>query len=797
MPAIELTSPSPLTFNLAADARLTAVDYLDDQIWQLRAGGGDPPALALETSYGLRTKSMRIFPGFRHQGATRTDPSDFTEPPEVELHLPNYLRLGCRPFPDLDVLIEYWIPDSKTAAGRITLQNTAASAGLYRLRLHAVLRPGPGGQPMGDAELGGSTVLLGSCDHLQPMVFMSGSAQAEQLAHPALFIERDLRHDEANSVVWVEAGLSDPRLGLERARAISKQPWDAEIARVELASAGIVEIDSGHPDWDLALARSQTVALGSLMTGTHALPNTSFVIARGPDQGYSARKSGRDYPDSWAGQDVFAALYLGWQLLPAAPEAVEDILRNFLHSQAANGEVDSRPGLAGQRSKLLAPPLLAGLAWDAYRQTGDRGLLREVYPPLMEFVEAWFDRRHDRDTDGAPEWDNPIQSGYPESPLFSPWLQSSAGLNPASVESPDLLAYLFHECQSLAAIAEALGRTEDLGEIEARSSGLRRALERSWSAAAHAFRPVDRDLHVGLDGEELGRGRGSFTVDVKRGYDPMVRLSLRIIGPENESRGAHITIHGRGPKGQFSTERIESADIGWFWETGCATSSNTFASINRVDVVGLSDQFETRVSLADHGREDIGSLLPLWSGALHGERAVDLIEGALTSRRFDLAGGIPACSSQDPSYDPVEHPQTSGVRMLWNSMLADGLLAAGHQSAAADLAARLLDNCSHTLLKDGVFRPWYSPEGSGGFGEPDSVEGLAPLRLFLRCLGVQLLNPWTIELSHSNPFDEAVTIRWKGLTVLRPADGPSTVIFPDGHEVEISGEAAQRVERVR
>lgn len=797
MPDIELSPPSPLTFRIAADARMTAIDYLDDQIWQLRAGSGDPPALALETSYGLRSKGMRIFPGFRHQGATRTDPSDFTEGPVVQAHFPNYLRLRCRPFPDLAVLLEYWIPDSKTAAGRITLQNTAASAGLYRLRLHAVLRPGAEGQPMGDSELGGSTVLLGSCGDLQPMVFMSGPAQAEQIAHPALFIDRELKPGEILPVVWVETGLSDPRQGLEQARAISKQSWDAEIARIELANAGMVDIDSGNQAWDMALARSQTVALGSLMTGTHSLPHTSFVLARGPDHGYSVRQTGRDHPDSWSGQDIFATLYLGWQLLPAAPEAVKDIVRNHLHGQAASGEIDAKPGLAGQRAKLLAPPLLAGLAWDVYRQTGDRGFLREVYPPLGEFVESWFNRRHDRDADGAPEWENPIQTGYPESPVFSSWLQSSAGLNPASVESPDLLAYLYHECQSLAAMAAVLGRTEDLGEIGAKSSGLRRALDRSWSETTHSFRPLDRDLHVALDGEELGRDHGSFQLNVNRKFDPMVRLSLRIIGPEAEARQAHVTVHGRGPKGQFRTERIESSDIGWFWETGCATSSNIFASINRVEVVGLSDQFETRVSLADHGREDIGSLLPLWSGAVQGDRAVDLIEGALASPRFDMAGGIPACSSQDPGYAPTENPEASGVRMLWNSMLGEGLLAAGNRRAAADLATRLLNNCSNTLQMDGVLRPWYSPEGSGGFGEPDSVEGLAPLRLFLNCLGVQLLSPWIVELRHSNPFDEPVTIRWKGLMVRRPTEGPTTVIFPDGHEVEISGEDAQRVERIR
>ena len=55
-----LKAGDPLALNLAADARLGPTDYFDDQIWELRIGGGDPPALALQTTFGLRARSMRV-----------------------------------------------------------------------------------------------------------------------------------------------------------------------------------------------------------------------------------------------------------------------------------------------------------------------------------------------------------------------------------------------------------------------------------------------------------------------------------------------------------------------------------------------------------------------------------------------------------------------------------------------------------------------------------------------------------------------------------------------------------------
>ena len=57
-----LTTGDPLQLTIAADARLCAPNYADDQIWQLDLGGGDPSALGLRTTYGLRARLMRIFP---------------------------------------------------------------------------------------------------------------------------------------------------------------------------------------------------------------------------------------------------------------------------------------------------------------------------------------------------------------------------------------------------------------------------------------------------------------------------------------------------------------------------------------------------------------------------------------------------------------------------------------------------------------------------------------------------------------------------------------------------------------
>ncbi len=64
MPNWNLAAGDPLSLTLAADARLTTTDYTNDQIWELSLGGGEPAALALQTTYGLRAHWMRLFPRF-------------------------------------------------------------------------------------------------------------------------------------------------------------------------------------------------------------------------------------------------------------------------------------------------------------------------------------------------------------------------------------------------------------------------------------------------------------------------------------------------------------------------------------------------------------------------------------------------------------------------------------------------------------------------------------------------------------------------------------------------------------
>lgn len=785
-----------MAFRLAADARLNRPDYVDDQCWEFRSGAGEPPALCFSTTYGLRAREMRLFVGFGREAEYVTDPVHFASAPILRQVFPNYLYLYFAPFARLEVQLEAWVPDSHSLAGRVRLTNLDDVRHRVRLVLHAALLPGENPEPMHEATAQGASVLVGRTADLVPVVFLSGGAEPAQSTHPALAVRFDLDPGQGKAVGWAEAALGSMEESFLVARDLVSRPWDEEIARLEMVNHGQVEVESGDSDWDFALKMAQQAALASFVGPTPYLPHRSFVCVRGPDRGHSARGDGRDHPLGWDGQsaqDVYAVVPI---VLPAASDWAKGLVLNYLAIQSADGAIDGRPGLAGQRSGVLAAPLLASLTWRIYQHTEDRAFLEACFDRLLEFLDAWFTPAHDRDQDGFPEWDHTLQAGFDDWPTFAPWGDWGQGLDLTKAETPDLGAYLYRECLSLIRAAEELGRSDVAPRLRERAERLRSSVEASWSDETATYHHLDRDLHVAPAGELLGEGVGEFAIRLDRDFSPGARVLIRCRGPEAEAASLKATIKGRPTHGRGTGEHLTAPDWRWFWGQGSATSRRAYVRLREVSVRGVSSKFVTQVFRADYSRQDAAVLLPLWAGIPDEQRARVLVERALLDpNRFWRSYGIPCNAATDSAYLPDHRAGVGAVQMWWNEMLGEGLIAYGRRSEAADLTGRLMAAAVASIRRHGSFRRWYHPDTGEGFGERDHPAGLAPLSLFLRCLGVQLITPRKVRLEGSNPFAWPVTIRWRGLEVRRDLGASATVTFPDGGRIELSGEEARIIEQ--
>jgi hypothetical protein len=295
-------SESPPRLIIAADARVSNPDYTNDQIWELTQNSGEPQSIALQTTYGLRARKMRVFPRFSELDLSISDPKDFVSRISVHRNFPNYLDISYAPLDSLEVSSEYWVPSSYAVAGRIRITNTSSQNRQIKFELVAMLNPSEDGERITPQKVDGVQVLVGTTGNLSPVVFITGGAASVDSPYPALVHRLDLQPGKSHQFIWCHAALSNPESSLSLAREITARNWEAEIAHLELQNSAQVEILTGNEEWNNAFALTQKTAFGLFIGKTSHLDHLSFATTRLPDNGYSYRGDGSDYASQWNGQ---------------------------------------------------------------------------------------------------------------------------------------------------------------------------------------------------------------------------------------------------------------------------------------------------------------------------------------------------------------------------------------------------------------------------------------------------------------------------------------------------------------
>lgn len=790
-----LTATDPLALRLAADVRFGPTDYADDQIWELSLAGGDPHALAVRTTYGLRARDMRIFLSFREGDALISDPDQFASPPVVHHFSVNQINLSFSPLSGLNVHADYWCPDSHTVAGQFIITNEGASARTIRVSLNALLAPLPGGQVMSVTRTGALHHLKGNTGNLSPVVVLEGGLPADQSIWPATVRQLELAPGETQNVRWVHCARPLPEVAVVRCKELLDTGWPIFFKKLKALAADVPEIETGDPAWDAAFAFAYKVGLQSYVGPTAALPYPSFIFARNPNRGYSARGDGSDHMWMWDGQVATEAYVNLPQIVQAAPELAKGIIRNYIAVQEHSGFIDWKPGLAGQRNRALCIPLLATTAWLLYEYTEDRDFIAEVYEPLKRFVAVWFTDRYDRDLDGLPEWSHTIQSAFDDCPSFVRWQKWGQAADITLAEAPDLASYLYRELKSLIRMAHTLNRDEDTPPFAARADMLRIAVDTMWNDTTNSYHYTDIETHESPPAYQLGRLTGEGTVTVRQKFPQAARVLIKITGSkEVEAPRVTVTIYGRGRRGRPRTEILQPRRLQWYFGIGSVTSDKLYTEVEKIEVLGVPPDWDVAVSTVDYTRQDQTLLLPIWAGLAKGERAEALVRKTITDpHRYWRPYGIPNCSALDPAFTPDNRNGSGGVWMMWNTMIGEGLADNGYTAEAADLITRIMTAMLHTLKTEKAFREAYNCDKLEGLGERDYLWGIAPIHLFLRTVGIRIISPHKVWVRGCNPFPWPVTLRWKGVTVRKDEKG-CTIKFASGKEVAIRDEAERVVE---
>ncbi|MBL8062159.1 MAG: hypothetical protein JNK32_04020, partial [Anaerolineales bacterium] len=665
------------------------------------------------------------------------------------------------------------------------LTNKSTAVRQIKLEVCATLAP-LNGQSIIPTQQQLVNILAGQTSGIAPVIFMTGGPKHGPGPHASLILDLELGPGATRTISFAEAALDTIPEAFDLARKTAARPWQAELARIEMLDASqSLDIRTGDLEWDAAFAFSQKAAHALCFHSEH-LPHMSFVQARHPDHGHSNKGDGTDYPPAWSGQFVLDAYYLA-NIMQAVPKLAKCLLLNFLSTQDEDGEIDGKPGIAGQRGKFLAMPILASMTWKYYQLSQDQEFLVEAFPKLVKFFWSWFSGAHDRNRDGTPEWDHILQTGLEDNPLFDVWNPWSQGLDVSFVHSPSLEAMLYNEAKTLTKMAKRLGKPdEETTLILTQAEKIKESLDASWNPRSSFYSYRDRETGQTTESKVIAKRKGDGSMRPKFESETPVRLLVEIQTKSPAAKRPEVEISEFFTKSKGESEVI--AGYQFQWRTGglVATTQTLFSRIGRISVTGLEENDKINIKIVDMTGEDITLALPLWAGALEKQRAYAMIgRNIMTADRFDRPFGMPSL----PSTPDKEAENVSlSVSLPWNVLLAEGLLAYGFRAEATRLTAHVMNAVIQNLKQNRSFYQRYHAEKGTGIGERNSLTGFAPVGLFMQVLGVTILSGTRVKLEGRNLFPFPVTIKYKGLSIARGQE-QTTVTFANGESVIVKDEA--------
>jgi hypothetical protein len=235
--------------------------------------------------------------------------------------------------------------------------------------------------------------------------------------------------------------------------------------------------------------------------------------------------------------------------------------------------------------------------------------------------------------------------------------------------------------------------------------------------------------------------------------------------------------------GNARVERIGDDQFRWMPGAGQLTGKYVYAQIERIEMHGLEPEDQFKFCSVDYRALDLTLLAPLWAGIPSETQAARLVDETITyPGLFWREFGLPTCPQPTSEAD---QQACWSLNLPWNALVCEGLVKYGFRPQAVDLLSRLMSAIVQSLKKDRAFRRSYHAETGFGQGEFNALQGLAPLGLFLEILGVRLISSRRVGLIGFNPFPWPVTVKYRGLTILRQKD-KTAVIFPDGQTVSVT-----------
>ncbi|PKO17895.1 MAG: hypothetical protein CVU39_05280 [Chloroflexi bacterium HGW-Chloroflexi-10] len=787
MPAVHLSTEDPFSLILANDYRLNPRKIDFDTVWEVQFGGGDQNTISLYTTLSLRALSLRIFPIFSNLSTSVFSLNDYENPPEILKYSSSYARCRLTPFQLLDTEIEYWVPDSNILLGKVTLNNQSLQKFEGSSAWAVQLNPQIGGSGMVFSQDDQWSFLSGTTQNIGCIFLANGAPQAGKFGQPSLEIPVNISPGSQITIQWVFCWAEDQPTAMKQAKLWLNHQWNADLARMDIFDQrDYYQFETGNPDWDNALNFSQRAALSMLLPSNHSGQEIQILNARHPEQNpllgentlSSVSSSGMTPLDLW----YFA------QLLPDYPQVIMEMFNSFLNRQTVDGGMGNFSEPNHVLARFQAFPILTTLACQIFQQTSDRDWIKPIVTQLESYLNHWLSPEFDQDQDGFPEWSHPLQTLYEILPIINRYHPSGEGIDTGWIESPMLPALLAREIDCWSSLVNQLGYPARGDTFKNQKDKLVNAIQSTWNGKKKRYFYRDSIQHTSHTGYSITSQQGSGQKKLNKKLRAPQRLCIKINCEAEHTHHMRVYIHGTTIKGR-TVEEITTRQIHWSGQIGYATSQHVYQLVKNLEVEKLAQNDHLELRTVDYASADASLLLPLWSRSIDQKKAKALVENWLVPQLLQPYG-IP--------YVPISHqPEKTdifnSVDFPLNTMIMDGLIEYGFYTQAREIFTNMLSAVIKNLKLFKRFQKLYDASDGYGTSDYNIINGMIPVRVFLKLLGIQKWSKSEILIDHSSLFEQDITIVHRGYQIICHSQG-HTIQSPGGKTIETHGNGPHQIQ---
>ena len=745
------TRPTPLPeqFIISGERRSTSDLPHPDQGWILHQTNQIPPLLVVEPYPQRPEANFQVSCQLKEHTGKGT--ISYNPIPSLEGFSWDWIELVYPPLKELQVKSHYWAPETRLVGSEIQVINLSESARRFELDLICLPQPRGRRNQIILEEYKGRPVLTGTLDQQTLALFLLPNPSPKYEPFPYLQSVISLGPGEGRMTRWICAISATKTEALELIEYCIQLDWPGEIAHRKVRQQSQLDIKTGDPDRDIALALSRKQ--GQLLS--------KRLFSRG-DQ----------HPSPFAGISPFQALFFIQSLQPLTAESARNILDGVFY-QFLPG--DDQEGKSDQDQN---PPLFSTeLLWQVHQSGFDLPIWSDYLLTAASWIESWFTSDHDRDQDGIPESVRSLSLDLTGADVDSLPEDGKLTLYPY-LESPGLGAVLYNELCKLGELAQISGITLDT-EVQKKKDALFKFLQESWSAEKYTFQARDSASHAVIEGFKIMDGIQPGLNILKAAFQQPTRIGVlvRHLRSQAGSGKYSIIFQGQDPRGNSRVEEIQSTDLTWSEGQSWAITESVFSELDTCSLTGFP--FDNQISLIapSTAESEITQTLPLWAGIAAADQAATLIkDNLLDPNRYWTPYGF---CSRPGTENPIIHNS-------WNLLLGQALAQVERPELAVELIHRWLAALIPSITRSGASFAAYQGKTGNGIGAQDLPESLFPLKFFLQLLGFHFIRDKYLVIEGHNPFPWPVTLRYRGLVIERGKE-ETTIKKPGGETFTLPG----------